>query len=307
MKYNLIIHLGLGNFQVEANLIRGILGSNCIEIYHIGSTSITNLAAKPIIDIMPVVNDLLEVNIAQLEEHGYRSYGELGIPFRHYLSNSESHIHIYEEGNPEIKKHLLFANYLKENKDEKMRYEDLKKELAGKFPEDRTAYCIAKAPFILNILQKAGFDDMTIFSPLTPYEWHMYHKIKKEQLFDRTDIKYDPNHECLYDTNNHHFVLYKGVEIVAIAQLEFPQYDKNLSILRALATDTSQQNKGHGKYLLVLMEKWSKYNGKSVVKLHAALPAEHFYRKFGYSDVEFNDPSPHRKEKVDLGKFLNSL
>ncbi|HJB45607.1 MAG TPA: GrpB family protein [Candidatus Mediterraneibacter surreyensis] len=45
-------------FKEEAKKIKKILGKNCIGIYHIGSTSVKNMASKPIIDIMPVVKDL---------------------------------------------------------------------------------------------------------------------------------------------------------------------------------------------------------------------------------------------------------
>ena len=38
-------------YEEESLLIKGILADNCIAIYHIGSTSVPGLAAKPIIDI----------------------------------------------------------------------------------------------------------------------------------------------------------------------------------------------------------------------------------------------------------------
>lgn len=42
-------------FKKEAEQIKQALGSNCIEVHYIGSTSIPGLSAKPIIDILPVV------------------------------------------------------------------------------------------------------------------------------------------------------------------------------------------------------------------------------------------------------------
>ncbi len=39
-------------YEEEALLIKDILADNCVAIYHIGSTSVEGLAAKPIIDIM---------------------------------------------------------------------------------------------------------------------------------------------------------------------------------------------------------------------------------------------------------------
>jgi GrpB-like predicted nucleotidyltransferase (UPF0157 family) len=41
-------------FEQEAASIKQALGNNCIEIHHVGSTSIPGLSAKPIIDIIAV-------------------------------------------------------------------------------------------------------------------------------------------------------------------------------------------------------------------------------------------------------------
>lgn len=48
-------------FEKEAGIIKNILGKNCVEIHHIGSTAVSGLAAKPIIDIMPVVRSLEDI------------------------------------------------------------------------------------------------------------------------------------------------------------------------------------------------------------------------------------------------------
>ncbi len=290
-------------FVSESQRISEVLGDNCIDIYHIGSTSVPGLSAKPIIDIMPVVRDISITNIAALAKLGYRSYGELGIPFRRYLSSSKCHIHIFEQNNPEIKKHLLFVNYLKYNDKERLRYEILKKKLAKRFSNDRQSYTFAKAPLIHDILKRAGFNDRVIFQPLTRDEWIRYHKIKKEQIFDRIDVRYDETHESFSDKNHHHFILYNGIDIVAISHVEFPKYNEELCILRALATNIVVQNQGHGKYLMTSMEKWARQHGKLIIKMHAALRAEHFYRKLGYTEMQFDDISI-TSESIDLGKFL---
>ena len=50
-------------YEQEKEKISAILKGNCITIYHIGSTSVPGLAAKPIIDIMAVVRSLEQVDI----------------------------------------------------------------------------------------------------------------------------------------------------------------------------------------------------------------------------------------------------
>jgi GrpB-like predicted nucleotidyltransferase (UPF0157 family) len=46
--------------ETAAEYVAGlqVLGSTLVVVHHIGSTSVPGLAAKPIIDLMPVVNDL---------------------------------------------------------------------------------------------------------------------------------------------------------------------------------------------------------------------------------------------------------
>ncbi|REB07109.1 GrpB family protein [Sporosarcina sp. BI001-red] len=48
-------------FQEEAQRIRQIFGEEIVDIHHIGSTSVPGLQAKPILDMMPVVRDILKV------------------------------------------------------------------------------------------------------------------------------------------------------------------------------------------------------------------------------------------------------
>lgn len=49
-------------FLLEAERIKQALGNNCIEIHHIGSTSIPGLNTKPIIDMLPVRYTLLFIS-----------------------------------------------------------------------------------------------------------------------------------------------------------------------------------------------------------------------------------------------------
>lgn len=95
-------------FEIEAQRIKGILGDHCITIHHIGSTAVPGLSAKPIIDILPVVNDILQVDQfnSAMKNIGYAAKGEYGIPFRRYFQKSSErrthNVHIFAEGNPEL-------------------------------------------------------------------------------------------------------------------------------------------------------------------------------------------------------------
>ena len=149
-------------FEAEAGRIKTILGQNCIAIYHIGSTSVPGLAAKPIIDIMPVVRDLKAVDrvSAAFEKIGYEYMGEFGIPGRRYLrkgGDERTHqIHIFAEDNTsDIVRHLAVRDYLRAHKDICERYAVLKKELAEKYPYDIDGYCCGKEEFVQQLERDA--------------------------------------------------------------------------------------------------------------------------------------------------------
>lgn len=149
-------------FEAESAKIKDILNGNCIEVYHIGSTSVAGLAAKPVIDIMPVVYDLEEVDkvSAEFEKTGYEYMGEFGIPGRRYLrkgGDERTHqIHIFSKENThDIERHLAVRNYLRTHSDVCERYAHLKKELANKFPYDIEGYCDGKEEFVQQLEKEA--------------------------------------------------------------------------------------------------------------------------------------------------------
>lgn len=149
-------------FETEAGIIKTILGENCIAIYHIGSTSVPGLAAKPIIDIMPVVCDLKAVDrvSAAFEKTGYEYMGEFGIPGRRYLrkgGDERTHqIHVFAEDNTsDIERHLAVRDYLRVHKDICEKYAELKKELAEKYPYDIDGYCCGKEEFVQRLERDA--------------------------------------------------------------------------------------------------------------------------------------------------------
>lgn len=142
-------------FETEAAKIKEILGKNCISVFHIGSTSVPGLAAKPIIDIMPVVYDLKAVDgvCAEFEKIGYEYMGECGITGRRYLRKGGNerthHIHIYAENNADdIDRHLAVRDYLRTHKDVCEQYAALKRALAKKYPYDSNGYCRGKEDFV---------------------------------------------------------------------------------------------------------------------------------------------------------------
>ena len=149
-------------YEHEKQKIRAILDSNLLVVYHIGSTAVANLAAKPIIDIMAVVRDLslVDINKAAFEKIGYEYLGEFGIKGRRYLrkgGDERTHqIHIFKYDNlDEVIRHLAFRDYLRVQNDVCAEYAKLKKALAIKFPYYIDGYCDGKDGFVKEYEQKA--------------------------------------------------------------------------------------------------------------------------------------------------------
>lgn len=145
----------------EAGIIRDIMKNEINNIYHIGSTSIPGIYAKPIIDILIEVKDIENVDNynKDLESLGYIAKGEFGIEGRRFfmkgLYHRTHHVHAFQTGNSEIARHLNFRDYMIAYPDEAKRYEDLKKELAIKFRYDIDGYCAGKDTYLKQIDKKA--------------------------------------------------------------------------------------------------------------------------------------------------------
>ncbi|MBS0185602.1 MAG: GNAT family N-acetyltransferase [Proteobacteria bacterium] len=163
------------------------------------------------------------------------------------------------------------------------------------------AYSLGKVTFIDTITQKSGFEGFRLLLALTPQKWEAYHRIREKEIFEPIGVSYDRNHPTLSQDNHFHFVLYKGIDIISDAHIEF--LTPTEAALRSLATDELYKKKGYGTYLLTQLETWIKHQGRSLLKMHGRLSAEHFYRRLGYYNMPFDDPA-FQRECVNLGKTL---
>lgn len=292
-------------FDAETRRLQQTLGKLLLACHHVGSTSVPGLCAKPVIDIILVVGDLGAITPV-LEALGYKAKGALNIPFRLYFSKEDVHIHAYEPGHPEIALNLLFRDYLRAHAEDRDAYGRLKTHLAkdkdaltreGRFPR----YTLGKDAFIREILEKAGFDRLCLRVCTHAYEWERYHALRKEHLFARAGIPYDPHHPSISDPRVTHFVLSHGTRIVSVAGIEFLSVRE--AALRTFVTDPAFQNKGFAGHMLGLLEKWTKAQGRSVLKFHAWEDAVSFYKKRGYKEMSFDEETPSARH-VNLGKIL---
>ena len=142
-------------FECEAANIRGLLGDAAVDVHHIGSTSVPQLAAKPVIDILPVVRSIERVDelTPALVATGYKPWGEYGIAGRRLFTKDcdgvrTHNVHVFAVDSPEIERHLAFAEYLRRHDAVRQEYESLKREVYARHPDDIKAYCDGKDAWI---------------------------------------------------------------------------------------------------------------------------------------------------------------
>ena len=143
------------------NELEAALGNLAISIEHVGSTSVEGLAAKPIIDIDVVVKSGdVQAAISALQNIGYIHEGNLGIEGREAFAYEGKehlqthHLYVCPEDSKELKRHMMFRDYLRENPSAVIEYSNIKLEAAKLYPEDIEKYIEYKSPVIEKIYKE---------------------------------------------------------------------------------------------------------------------------------------------------------
>lgn len=151
-------------FEREKLLIAPILGGNVRLIEHMGSTAIPGLSAKPVIDVIVLVDDLeaAKEGVPALEATGYSYWAANPDTSRLFLVRGlppaprrTHHLHIHANAE-EVNRHLLFRDRLRADPAVLAEYQALKWALAERYRHDREAYTEAKASFIDALIREMG-------------------------------------------------------------------------------------------------------------------------------------------------------
>ena len=161
-------------FEKIKSILVTKLSGIIFRIEHVGSTSIKDLSAKPVIDIDIVIPKgiSLEVIKEKLSELGYYHRGDLDIKGRevfdrlkdkeYYNSTLDTvrhNLYACPEDNLELERHILFRDYLRTNPEARLAYESLKKDIAERSGQEVKAYVLTKETeareFVYSIIEKA--------------------------------------------------------------------------------------------------------------------------------------------------------
>lgn len=150
-----------GRFRREEARIRAALGEAALSVEHIGSTSVPGLAAKPIVDVLLVVEDSADEAsyLPALEGAGYvlrvrePDFDEHRM-FR--TPEKDVHVHVFSQGSREIERYLLLRDRLRGDEEDRELYARTKRELAGRDWPSMDHYAEAKTEVVEGIIARAA-------------------------------------------------------------------------------------------------------------------------------------------------------
>ncbi|MDR0739237.1 MAG: GrpB family protein [Oscillospiraceae bacterium] len=205
-------------FQEQEKEIKHILSGNVKEVYHVGSTSVKGLKAKPVIDVICEVLDQIKT-IEPLKKAGYDFKGEINLPFRLYFSRKiphHVHLKVCKVSSVHVEQQLIFRNFLNQNFKEAKEYSDLKQKIIdgsnGNFKmvgDMFSEYTLRKANFISKILDKAGFVGKKLAIAIHDEEIKAFKKFLPD-----VEVTFPQSTECVY------VLFLKGTEAVGAALLK---------------------------------------------------------------------------------------
>lgn len=259
-----------------------------------------------------VVDDLASID-SSLMSLGYVFKGEYNIPCKKMFDKKgtyDVHLHVFEEGHPEIALNLCFRDYLRTHPERRDAYAALKEELAAqtdsftkKEGKTFTNYTHAKHGFIQETLKLAGFTSFRMVFCAHDAEWEAVHYFRNHYFFEPNQI--DDPYRWTFDHPDHrHFMLYQGIEIVGYAHLQL--WPEQRSALRMIVVDEKKRGQGIGKSALSFIENWLRLHGYHTIHTESSPAALTFYEQLGYKPMAFHDPDGYESspEDIPLGKVL---
>jgi GrpB-like predicted nucleotidyltransferase (UPF0157 family) len=146
------------------DVVRQALREMAVDVQHIGSTSVEGMLAKPIIDIAirSAPGTTPADAIERLVALGYEYRGDAGdagglvfvLDGRAWFR--VAHLHVVAHDDPQWARYLTVRERLRTDPAARAHYEGVKRMLAARYPNDRTAYATGKDEAVATIIGQTG-------------------------------------------------------------------------------------------------------------------------------------------------------
>jgi GrpB-like predicted nucleotidyltransferase (UPF0157 family) len=146
-------------FDRESTRIRAILDDRVLRLEHVGSTSVPGLAAKPVIDMLLVLENSADeaAYVPDMETAGYALLIREPAWFEHRVfkgPDTNINLHVLPAGCPEIHRMIAFRDLLRTNPEDRDLYERAKRDLAAKEWKYVQNYADAKTAVVEGIIAR---------------------------------------------------------------------------------------------------------------------------------------------------------
>jgi GrpB-like predicted nucleotidyltransferase (UPF0157 family) len=147
-------------FEIERGKIVGALAERALAVDHVGSTSVPELAAKPIVDICLTVADSSDeaCYLGDLQAAGYQLRVREPDFHEHRMVRSpgfDTHVHVFTQGSEEITRYLVFRDWLRQNVADRELYASTKRQLSNQDWPTMQDYADAKTDVVNTIMEHA--------------------------------------------------------------------------------------------------------------------------------------------------------
>jgi GrpB-like predicted nucleotidyltransferase (UPF0157 family) len=148
-------------FSHQAQRIRDTLGDAARQVEHIGSTAVPGLAAKPVIDILLVVDDPADEAsyLPALQDAGYELRVREADFDEHRMLRTPArdvHLHVFPPWSQEIDRYRTLRDHLIASPQARAAYDARKRELATREWPTMDHYAEAKGSVIEALIARAG-------------------------------------------------------------------------------------------------------------------------------------------------------
>ncbi len=144
-------------FEKEASRLNAALCTSGAAVEHCGSTSIPGVPAKPILDILVGIPGKIEVAMLRdtLAPLGYEHATWAGVPGHEVFGKGDPRthlVHVVPLHGPAWDRMIGFRDALRRDASLAAEYGQLKRQLAARYPNNRTAYTDGKAGLVTRVL-----------------------------------------------------------------------------------------------------------------------------------------------------------